>query len=869
MLLIGPPGSGKTHHILETVRGLIRSGRGRFRLLVPTATMAEHFRNMLAREGLVFRSSAVSTLAKFVEPWATGLGPLSGAQLDRLIKDSLIRVSPRVFHGVAEFPGFRAAIARTLEDLASAGCSAERMEAALGPDAGRHAAAFIAVYRDVERTATSQSLALRGPRLSVAAERIREGGLGGIDEILLDGFFSFTDPELGVIDALVRHAAVTVTLPGWQGAEISRQRLAGMGLVEKRCDGAKRRPATLLVKAQTGDREVQAIASLILEETRRGRPFREMGIVVRRADPQVPALRAALERFGIPARFYFSDPLGDHPLARQFAEAMGALPGGWEHPSRLAAQRPAPRDPATHEMAAISRGYAEAGRDLDRAVSETAAAMPRQKELSRNPTGETACPTDLEVLRAQRGTDASVCRFGSPSDFLTAPKIPSPEFWRDLADALRLTPLRIPDRRRNVVHVMDVYEARQWELPVILVCGLLERQFPVHHPQDPLMGDDLRRKLQRQGIRLSTSAERDREESFLFDLATTRATERLVLSYAQFNEKGGETLRSFCLDRFLETAGPIAEMAAGEIRPEPRGARPLARRAVLRDEALIQTVARQHLRTSPTAIESFLQCPFQFFGRETLRLEPPPLAPEKRLDLRVQGEIVHEVLRQWLRTRRPPAELLDDVFRDACRREDVPEGYRAEAVRLEMLRNLQRFSSAVTLEGMRPEEAEDKYLLPLSDDVTLGCRMDRIDVTPDGLALIVDYKYSGRERIKKLVKGHDEGRNVQGGIYMLALAEAGRACAGMLFAGFRKETTWDGWHTLDTGIGRGRKYTAEELRAVMDRSREAVLTAIARIGQGIIAPDPADAEQCRHCEFHDICRVETAVRTAAAGEAEE
>ena len=57
-------------------------------------------------------------------------------------------------------------------------------------------------------------------------------------------------------------------------------------------------------------------------------------------------------------------------------------------------------------------------------------------------------------------------------------------------------------------------------------------------------------------------------------MATTRATETLVLSYPQFNQKGEETLRSFYLDRFLETAGPVNEAPGRNARPEPRGPRP-------------------------------------------------------------------------------------------------------------------------------------------------------------------------------------------------------------------------------------------------------------------------------------------------------
>ncbi len=443
------------------------------------------------------------------------------------------------------------------------------------------------------------------------------------------------------------------------------------------------------------------------------------------------------------------------------------------------------------------------------------------------------------------------------------------EFWGELKNGLRLATMQIPDHRRNVVHVMEVHEARQWELPVVFVCGLLEKQFPLHHAQDAFLTDELRRTLQRRGLRLATTAERDQEEKFLFELATTRATQTLVLSYPQFNPKGEENLRSFCLDRFVETAEGLSEQSARAVRPQARGPRTPERRAILVDEMLRQSVARTHAHTNPTAIEVFLQCPFKFFAERTLRLEMPPPAPADRLDARVQGILVHEVLKRWLQTQRPLSGIFEDAFPETCRRERIAEGYRTEAIRLELSRNLLRFAGTLQLDGLRPEAAEQDYTLPLAEELTLGCRVDRIDVAPDGKALIIDYKYSSPESVRKLVKGHAEGLRIQGGIYMRALIHEGRECAGMLFAGLRNLPAWDGWQTVQEKIGRSEQGTPEDLRAVMERAKETALTAIARIGQGVIEPKPAEASLCEHCDFHDICRVETAIQVAAAGEVEE
>jgi ATP-dependent helicase/DNAse subunit B len=258
-----------------------------------------------------------------------------------------------------------------------------------------------------------------------------------------------------------------------------------------------------------------------------------------------------------------------------------------------------------------------------------------------------------------------------------------------------------------------------------------------------------------------------------------------------------------------------------------------------------------------------LQCPFLFFARRTLELKGPEIAPEKRLDANVQGEIVHEVLARWVRTREEIGPVLEEVFRRTCAREGIPGGYRTEAIRLELLRNLRRFVARAGAAAAGEVETEQDLALTLDGGVSLRCRIDRIDAMPDGRALIIDYKYSSPERTRKLVKQHAEGTRIQGGIYMLAVRDSGRQIAGMLFAGLRKASAWEGWDTRKEGVTQG------ELHQVMEQSRHTALQAIQRIQEGRIAPKPADTEICQYCAYRDVCRVEAVAGVVAAGEAEE
>src|SRR5262249_13175126 len=77
---------------------------------------------------------------------------------------------------------------------------------------------------------------------------------------------------------------------------------------------------------------------------------------------------------------------------------------------------------------------------------------------------------------------------------------PLERYWYAVKAVLRLKPLRVADGRRNVVHVLGAHEARQWTVPVVFVCGLVEKQFPKFHGQDPFFPDSARNRLNAAGI---------------------------------------------------------------------------------------------------------------------------------------------------------------------------------------------------------------------------------------------------------------------------------------------------------------------------------------------------------------------------------
>ena len=308
---------------------------------------------------------------------------------------------------------------------------------------------------------------------------------------------------------------------------------------------------------------------------------------------------ATLERFGIPARFYFDSELNGHAIIRFLTGVVDALLAGWDYADTLAVLRLAPdvgigpamdRIDFAVRMQLPGRGleFLKAAAATDPALSSLVNAFSElepwtSRELSPRLWADCAkalCSLvrfrrpDRRLTRSDgeigRGQSAALNAFEVALDeavqcFDSEDAIPLSCFWPKVKSVLRLSPLRVHDLRREVVHVIGAHEARQWALPVVFVCGLVEKQFPSLHRPDPFFPDFARCRLRDAGIRVRTAAEFEAEERFLFDAAVTRASILSVLSYPQFDAQGEQNLRSVYLDDLLLPAdSPVA------VRPQPR-----------------------------------------------------------------------------------------------------------------------------------------------------------------------------------------------------------------------------------------------------------------------------------------------------------
>jgi ATP-dependent helicase/DNAse subunit B len=841
----GPAGSGKTAAVLEEFRAALRARRDDVRLLVPTATLAEHLQNRLARAGFVFRRSLVQTLSGFVETVTRDLRQVSEPVLYLIVEEAARQVERPEFARVVTLPGFCATVARVIGELSSAGCDSSRLASCL-PEAPL-AAAFLAVYREVDRELERRGMVLRARRLEIAAERIDQNGLAGIATVWLDGFHALPDPELRVLRAIARHADVTVTIGE---ADLDERLRALADQVERR---AKSRPSPVVavVRAPNLERECDEIARRIVEQAAAGRPFREIGVVVRSADVYAPILHATLERFGIPARFYFDEELARHPEIRFLTAAVDAMLGGWDHAATLAAMRLAPKFEDSPDLDRFDWNVREKmpNRGLD-ALQELGAPEPLLARLAETEAWRSIAIMPREWadridawarsrLLRDALDEAAVALEGRAALGLET-------FWRAVKAVIRLQPLRAPDQRRNVVNVISAHEARQWVLPVVYVCGMVEKQFPQFHRQDPFFSESARRALNASGVRVRTAEQFDREERALFDSAITRATLAVALTYPEFDGRGERNLPSI----FLESVIAPRDQAR-PVRPEPRRQPAAARPVEIRDTRLLDHVRRRTAALSATRLEDFLQCPYRSFARQLLRLKPPPLRPDRRLDWNFlqQGEIVHTVLARWWQEGGDIGAVFEEEFAKVATAKNIQTSYQTERVRNAMLLDLRQFAADGEWDRTLYLESriELDFQFPLTESVAIRGKIDRLDVTRDGRAVVIDYKYSNAQNLKARLESEDL---LQAPLYLIAAErQFGLAPDAMYYLGVKAKVEYGKWATSEGWEAQ----TVEKTLRIVDEMRS-----------GRIEIAPADPDKCRYCDARDICRVETGAAAALA-----
>ncbi|HVW84136.1 MAG TPA: PD-(D/E)XK nuclease family protein [Bryobacteraceae bacterium] len=876
-LIRGAPGAGKTAQVFREFKQALRDNPATAQIVVPTATLVRHFQHELARDGVVFSPSAVVSLNRFVRDRAPERHQTPPGLLRAIVRSVLLEATIPEFAEVAGTDGMTSTIIDTISLFENAGCTPERLAAVR--KLSSHGKAFEKVWRAVAAKVRDCGYDSRVDLFRSAATNT--GGM----RLWFDGFLHFSSLETELIRSLAKTCDLTLTLSDSQAASEIRRLALEMGAQDRLLAASPRKSGITTVATDSIEREADEIARRIVASQDRGIPFREIGVALRDSPSYLALLRATFERFGIPARYYFASALVWHPAATFLSGLIECVLHGWEFGRTLDTLRAHPGwgKSAVFDRFDFQVREAMPGRGADAllalAEEDLAKRMrhcfaieawgkeelratdwirrftllgeslyrPGMIDLPRDFAAVETMRSHVAGLRAWCDAIASVSSFWPESESLTLET-----FWRVASESIDATSVQAPDDRRDVVHVMSVFEARQWNVTTLFVCGMTDRDYPKKNPQNLLFSDPDIDALRKSGIPLRKAADSDREEDALFESLKGRADESLVLTWPAHDAAGKSVESSrYIVNLRMENPAPKFEEAR-LCRPAPVG-EPAGFSLAGRIDApaLLASLAQQHQRISLTALEDMVQCRFRFFAGRTLGLKGRPERPQERLQPRVTGLILHEALEAWLQLRRTGdfVALFEAAFDKACREKHLPPGYRLEVERMQ-LRNIASRVSASEQWTPVDSQPEVELALDFPGGITVNCRVDRIDLMNDRDCVILDYKSSRTARVEQFVESQVK---LQGPLYALAAREQRNLnTIAMMYVAVREDKRF-GWGAVpgvDLDLKEMPPNWIEDARA----------RAVGRIESflgGAIHPEPVEPDQCRWCDYAQACRYET------------
>ncbi len=501
-----------------------------------------------------------------------------------------------------------------------------------------------------------------------------------------------------------------------------------------------------IVACANPEAEAAFAARELLKFVHAGARFRDCAVLVRNLDSYHQPLARALRRYGVPFFLDRRESVAHHPLAELTRSALRTVAGDWPHEDWFAALKAGfsgvdETEIDRLENAALEFGWR--GKKWREPLPAADPALERLRQTILPPFENFAAqlaqhknqPTGMQLAEAMRDlwneleVEATLEKWSLPEPENSPPVTRHPSLhatvwgqmnaWLDnvaLAFAREALSLRdwlpvleaglagltvgvIPPVLDEVL-VGAIDRARNPNLRLALVIGVNEAIFPAAPAPPPILTDADRDALEQGGVMLGPDLrERLARERYYGYIAFTRASEKLVVTYAR-HDANGKSLNSSAfisqLQRLfpgletkefggepgvaeavhpVEIAAPLVEIqnsAGAEVTrlkskerlltssPANVGWSELLELPALKklaeslrrlrepdpaenlSPALAEKLFGPVLRTSVSRLEEFAQCPFRFFVRSGLR------AGERKifeLDARERGSFQHDVLK--------------------------------------------------------------------------------------------------------------------------------------------------------------------------------------------------------------------------------
>ncbi|MCW5799795.1 MAG: exodeoxyribonuclease V subunit gamma [Nitrospira sp.] len=510
--------------------------------------------------------------------------------------------------------------------------------------------------------------------------------------------------------------------------------------------------------------------------------------------------------------------------------------------------------------------------------------------------------------------------------------------WTDtFEEVLERTTYALTPLSQQGVQVLDAMAARGLGFRALFIVGMNEKMFPRYIHEDGFLRDSHRLVLSETlGYKIDQKLQGYGEEALLFELLRASARERLYLSYQRADATG----RPLAPSGYLDAIGAVPHAAEPQSlfalprRWKDRATLPLFVPPLLtREELTISSVlhgrdvvallnaggrdgelfshslaaqaliesgvpalsaydgmltdATTHWNwicergVSPTALETYARCPFQYFSAQVLDLEAVRQKVSMELSPPAMGQLCHDALRLcylalirqgWGAAASSAAVVTAEVTRA------VTEAFAAyamthgtgyaliwqlaqETVRRVVDATVRFDREAAAASGFIPVECEidAKGAFPDGtggDAIPLRGRWDRLDRHPlSGALRVIDYKYRANDRVeakdRQLLQAAVRAQRLQPPLYALMAVDG---------SGEYTQSPWPEQVEFVYLLPQGEPaierasfaaaYWQGPSGPALSRTVQLLVDGI-RSGHHFILPDTA---HCDHCEFSTACR---------------
>ena len=247
-------------------------------------------------------------------------------------------------------------------------------------------------------------------------------------------------------------------------------------------------------------------------------------------------------------------------------------------------------------------------------------------------------------------------------------------------------------------------------------------------------------------------------------------------------------------------------------------------------------------RISASGYNSLVACPYQFYARHMLRLNELDEVREG-VEKRDYGEWVHDILHRFHQQFPVLCEHTHAALEEALQRISsevfAPAMERDYLARAWLLRWQQAISAYLEAqlkseaEGWRYQNGEVPFELPLTDELTMHGRIDRVDAREDECK-VLDYKMMEATRLRNKLK--EAGEDVQLACYT-HVYEADEAA----FISIEQDKVIS-------------VAPPQNLPELAQASIERLLVVFAQMRKGAAMPAHGVDEACAYCEMRGLCR---------------